>query len=413
MNKLIVCVMGDNCSKFLDICFESVLEADKIIFCWGMEDQDTLNKFYKWNDKYRSKFELIYHNYNQNDLGMNGKQRNFYLSYLKENYPEELALCLDADEVVDDLSKIKTFIQIEEEGIYSVHMRHLINDLAHEDTTVDKHWVLNRLFKISEASGYLEVEHPVLQGNVKGNTDCTVIWHLAYCSFIWDIKKRYENHLKKSNMHTPKYLREWYLAHLTGSYPRKQFDIMELPKSILNEFLINKDEIYFRNRNIELKHPIMVKQWHDFFKPESVLDLGCGKGPFLYFWQWFVNKTKGIELSQYAINNAFCPNIEQGDISDMNADWGQWDLITAIDILEHLDEEQLDRTLMNILKYGKRFIFSIPFIGDPNLMADKSHKLYKTKSEWIEIFEVYGFKISDAPSNWLYVNQLLIGEKNG
>ena len=44
--------------------------------------------------------DIIYQEYSQEDKGMNGKQRNFYLDYLKENYKDHWALCIDADEVV-------------------------------------------------------------------------------------------------------------------------------------------------------------------------------------------------------------------------------------------------------------------------------------------------------------------------
>jgi len=156
----------------------------------------------------------------------------------------------------------------------------------------------------------------------------------------------------------------------------------------------------------------MVKQWYDYFKPESVLDLGCGRGCYLFFWKWFVNDSEGIELSEWAIKNAFVsqPIIRQGDVSEP-IDYCNYDLITAIDVLEHLDNEQLDKTLKNMFNYGKKFLFSIPFEGDPNLLNDNTHKQFKTKEEWIKLIESYGIKIKDAPNDWLFHEQILIGEK--
>jgi len=253
MNKLIVCIMGDRCSKFLDMCFKSVLEADKIIFCWGEEDLFTLTKYQEWKEKYLDKFELIQNKFWQDDLTMNGKQRNFYLNYLKENYPNDWALCLDADEVVDDegINKIKEFIKTAETGVYSVRMEHFIQDLGHVDAAQQVHYVLNRLFKISEAESYPEVEHPTLipKGEAAGLTDCTAIWHLAYVPNLWSIKDKYENHLKKSNIHTPEFLKSWYMAHIIGTYPKKQINLIDTPKVILDEFKIDKDDIKEAVRN--------------------------------------------------------------------------------------------------------------------------------------------------------------------
>ena len=121
-------------------------------------------------------------------------------------------------------------------------MRHLQGDLGHEDATVPEHFVPNRLFLISEATKYPEVEHPVLEGKdpkLQTHTNCTTIWHLAYVPNMWDIKRRYENHLKKSDIHTPEFLKSWYYSHLFGQYPSKQFDPVELPKILLDRFGID------------------------------------------------------------------------------------------------------------------------------------------------------------------------------
>ena len=41
----------------------------------------------------------------------------------------------------------------------------------------------------------------------------------------------------------------------------------------------------------------------------------------------------------------------------------------------------LNQTLKNMSKSGKQFLFSIPFIGDPNLLADPTHIQKKSKEE--------------------------------
>jgi glycosyltransferase involved in cell wall biosynthesis len=407
MNKLVVLIMGQNCEKFIGMCLESVKDADAIVYCDGGSEGEWWENILELEEKTKPTIEIIQNEYNQEDKQMNGKQRNFYLNYLKTNYQNDWALCLDADEVVEDLSKIKELIQTAKPGLYSPKMRHFIGDLGHEDSTVKDHWVLNRLFKISEADDYPEVEHPVLRGNVIGPTDCTTIWHLAYIPNLWDIKRRYDSHMKKSNMHTPEFLKSWYYAHLFGNYPRSQINLVEIPDIILNEFGINKDEFYFSNRGIEFKHPIMVQQWHEHFKPKRVLDLGCGRGPFLFFWKWFINDLRGVEISKWAVEHPLVNGIVLGDCSKEES-YIDSDLITAIDLLEHLDDDKLDKTLRLMKKYGKRFLFSIPFIGDPNLTNDKTHKQFRTKKDWISLLNQYGFDVKEAPKEWLFNHQLLI-----
>ena len=114
MNKLVVVIMGQNCEKFIGMCLESVKDADAIVYCDGGSQDRTKSMVREFLEEKEG--AIIEQWYNQTDKQMNGKQRNFYLNYLKENYPNDWALCLDADEVVEDLSKIKEFIQTARPG---------------------------------------------------------------------------------------------------------------------------------------------------------------------------------------------------------------------------------------------------------------------------------------------------------
>jgi hypothetical protein len=417
MQQLITCVMGDNCSNFLDMCFSSVLNSEKIVFCWGEEDNKTMEKYKEWKLKYPNKFELISLKYNKEDKRQNGITRNFYLNYLKTNYPNDWVLCLDADEVVEDYDKLRNFVNNAPEGVYSVSMRHFIGDLGHEDATNKEHYVLNRLFKISEADKYPEVEHPVLipkDLNKQYQTKATTIWHLSYIPNLFEFKKKYENHLAKSNMHTPAYLMNWYYSHLFGTYPKSQVNPIDIPETILNHFGVDKDLFYFQNRQLEIKHFIMSRQWLNGFyeyvecprdyKPR-VLDLGCGFGVYGFPIKDEVNY-KGIELSKYACQtNPYQMNIQQGNILDHEAN-GE-DIILMIDVLEHLTEQELDKVLINFKNPNTYYIVSIPFEGDENLYKDKTHKIFKNKEWWLKkLGEI--MEIKQTP-NWLFSNQIIVG----
>jgi hypothetical protein len=411
--KIVVVIMGQNCEKFIKMCLESIKDADAIVYCDGGSTDFTLgiaNSHRVTNN--------IYKEYNQDDPTMNGKQRNFYLDYVKKKYPDFWCLVLDADEVVDDFFKIKDFIQGATPGLYSVKMEHFIGDLGHLDATQENHWVPNRLFKINEADGYPEVEHPTLQGTLKESesvyrnyfaTDCTTIWHLAGCPNLWEFKKRYEKNLKHSNIHSKEFLDQWYKAHLFGTYPIRGLNYINIPGIILKEFGINPDEIYFMTHNkIEIKHFIMMKQWIDKFNPKNILDLGAGLGLYGYVANYLEKDYLGIEKSEYAVQNA-CAKIIQGDITKGIAIPDSFDLILVLDVLEHLSYDELDFALRIISKLGKDYIFSLPYLEDPNLNADPTHKIKETKEWWINKLSQY-FKIEDAPKEWLFNHQLLIGK---
>jgi glycosyltransferase involved in cell wall biosynthesis len=430
-NKLVVMIMGENCEKHIEMCLNSVKDADSIVYCDGGSKDNTkqfVQRYFNNLLGLNNKLEVIYYNiiqneFNQDDPTMNGKQRNFYLSYLKEHYMDSWVLCLDADEVVDDdgINKIKEWIQTALPGMYSVRMEHFIGDMLHVDATRGKHFVPHRLFKVHNNLFYPEVEHPVLSykdftdscGYYNGTLDITTLWHLAYILEEAEMfKERYERNLKFSNIHGKEFLDGWYGAHIFGNYPKRDIQLTDIPKVILEHFHFNKDQFYFMNRGLEAKHPLMVKQWYDYFNPQNVLDLGAGRGPYLYFWHWFLpDEAEGIELSNWAVENSLTYGVFQGDICDEN-EYYMADLITAIDVLEHLSDEQLDKTLKNMIKHGKRFLFSVPVKGDPNLLNDKTHKQFKTRDEWIKFWESYGLKITMPPENWLFREQLFIGEKN-
>jgi glycosyltransferase involved in cell wall biosynthesis len=411
---LVVCIMGQNCEKFISMCYESIQNADEIIYCDGGSTDGTLR--YIWERGINNlKVKIIENPYDQDDKGMNGKQRNFYLSYLKQNHPDDWALCLDADEVVEDLSKIKEFVKNAQYGCYSVKMRHFIGDLGHEDAVSPVHYVLNRLFKISEVKGYPEVEHPVLIPNGQvGRLDLTTIWHLSYIPNLFEFKKKYENHLKKSNMHNPEYLKGWYYSHLFGSYPKSQVNPVDIPSIILNHFGVDKDEFYFQNRGLEVKHFMMFKSWLDYYLnikpvfPVKVLELGCGFGPFGVVAKINNCEYTGIEISKYATNlNPFRLNLVNADITKYETQ-DTYDICLFVDILEHISYENIDNLLQRFIKSGKLYIFSIPFKGDANLEQDNTHIIKEGKDWWLNKLSNY-LSISEAPPEWAFSNQILVG----
>lgn len=124
----------------------------------------------------------------------------------------------------------------------------------------------------------------------------------------------------------------------------------------------------------------------------------------------------GTDISEFAVNNGYIRDKSiyfVDDITDSKLiEKGEYaKVLVAYDILEHLTNKGLDKALKIISQIADNFIFSIPFVGDPNLEADKTHKQFKTKEEWIKLIESYNIKIKETPDDWLFKNQLLIGIK--
>ena len=411
--EIVIAYIGQDCEKVVEMSLKSVKDADAIVFLDGGSTDNT-KKIVK---KYAHDF--MHNDYKQIDKMMNGKQRNIYLNFVKERYPGWWCLVLDPDEIVEDFSKIKEFIQkAPKDFLYSIKMRHLIGDLGHEDASLPVHFVPHRLFYITDDLHYPETEHPVLQNsNVQTiNHDMTTIWHLSYIPNMWELKKKYENHIEKSEMHTKQYLKNWYYAHIFGQFPTAPINIIDLPKILLEEFGIDKDELYFANRGLETKHFIDAIHWKEFFKCKNAIEFGCGKGPRVYAMRNIGIKASGLEISKFAVENRLSNYVVPGDakidtVFNENME-KKYDLSIAYDLLEHINYEDLDKTINNIIKHTKKYILvSVPVLGNPNLEADSTHIIKENKEWWIKQFTNKDLKLIPTPKHFLYKEQVMIFEK--
>lgn len=419
-NKLIVVIMGPGKKHFAEMCLESVKEADKILY-WA-NSKHLLEEIFDKEIFYDKLFEPFDNEWDKNDKTTNGKCRQRYLNYLKQNYPNDWALCLDEDELLEEggIEKIKKFISEREPGLYNVKMRHFIGDLGHEDATRPVHVVPCRLFKISEAIKYPEHSHPVLVGELMGACLDTCIWHLGHLpvEYMDYILKRYHQHSEDSVIHTQEFLKQWKLAHLLGKYPVREINPIELPKQICERYDIDKDEFYFMNRGLEVKHFIMTKQWADYFDNDDKIcefvEFGCGLGPYGYALGMYKYDYLGFDISKFAIEHTYKNPFTEYSVGDVtkitNQNTWRYKVGLCIDILEHLKYEDLDIALKNISTFADKCLFSIPYLGDPNLEADSTHIIKESKEWWVEKLSQF-FNIKDAPTEWLFSNQLLIGEK--
>lgn len=379
--KLVVLIMGQDNLHDLKICFDSVKEADTIVYCdGGSQDgvDDWLAKENFLNGKnYGEGMDrvLIKQDYDQDDPFMNGKQRNFYLDFLKTNFLGWWCLVLDCDEVLSDdgIKKIKSFIGDVggiEDILYNVHMRHLQYSFAQEDATTPQHFVPRRLFCIRKELSYPEVEHPMLMAEGKNKYDDyngVTLWHLPYAR-MRHVKSRYEKNLLHSNIHNKEFLDSWYRAHLFGGYPSKVFDPKELPSSLLLAYHIHPDELYFRGRGLETKHFIDASHWKELIGDGSVLEFGCGLGPRVYAMRSVGLDARGQELSRWAVDNSLAKgSVAQGDITKLEI-YGSYDLTIAYDVLEHILEADLAKAIVNLIDNSRKYVLvSVPFVGDPNL----------------------------------------------
>jgi SAM-dependent methyltransferase len=131
--------------------------------------------------------------------------------------------------------------------------------------------------------------------------------------------------------------------------------------------------------------------------PETVLDLGCAKGYFVEaFLELGAKDVWGIDISKYAVYNS-PPEIRHrliiGDIEEgLPFEDDKFDLITAIDLFEHLyHPSNVLEESYRILKKGGKMYMSICSEHSSNAPKDKSHINIISRQKWIDIIEGVGF----------------------
>lgn len=427
--ELIACILYEEGKTILpELAVKSVYDyVDKIIIVDGTDTEsggfssELYGDWLKIDDMTNSEKLLFLKSYYQHEFkGANGKQRNVYLDYVKKNYPDSWVLVLDADEAIDGIEKLKMFLQDCNFDAFDIEMVHFIDNLCNVDATINTHHVQKRLFKVSEEVYYPESEHPIpgpfkSSGVLRG----VKFYHFGYAENLFKLRFKFLTHSSKSEIHTPFFLQQWYFSHMIGTYPKKGFNFNNVPKFIRNYFKLDyMDEVlYFQNRmQVEVKHFEMMRQWLDYFKPKTVLDCGCGVGHYLHTAKILQPDlfVAGFDVSDYAIKNTPYQNINlyKDDITiDDGKPPNDFGLVMALDVLEHVPYDKLSNALNKIKRLGNNFIFSIPFLGDPNLELDSTHIIKETKEWWIKHILDAGFVIEETPSHFYFKNQLVVAKK--
>ena len=122
--------------------------------------------------------------------------------------------------------------------------------------------------------------------------------------------------------------------------------------------------------------------------PETVLDVGCAYGYLVEGLRDLGVKAFGIDVSDYAISNAredirpFC-NVRSA--TERIAE--RYDLITCIEVMEHLSPDDLDAAITNMCNASDLIIFS----STPFDYNEESHYSVNPPSFWAEKFAYNGF----------------------
>ncbi len=129
-----------------------------------------------------------------------------------------------------------------------------------------------------------------------------------------------------------------------------------------------------------------------------ILDVGCGTGANLLMLSKY-GYAEGVDVSEDAL--AFCrerglENVKLGAAEQLPYDDGTFDLVTALDVVEHLDDDLAGlREMRRVLRPGGRVLLFVPtFMFLWGLQDDVSHHRRRYRMpELRRVLEQAGFEI--------------------
>lgn len=124
------------------------------------------------------------------------------------------------------------------------------------------------------------------------------------------------------------------------------------------------------------------------YAPTRVLDVGCAKGLLVEHLRDLGVDAFGIDSSEFALSEVredikpyckFASGLEPFD--------GKYDLITCIEVAEHLDESQAEELIGNLCAHTDEIVFS----STPLDYAEETHFNVQPREYWVDLFARNGF----------------------
>lgn len=143
----------------------------------------------------------------------------------------------------------------------------------------------------------------------------------------------------------------------------------------------------WNNYFTELSHSIK-----DAYDVKSIMDVGCARGFLVGKLRNLNINAFGVDVSSYAISmvevglQEYCI---QGSILDEDfiKGLGRYDLVTCIEVLEHLPEASVEIAIHNLTLLSDNIYFS----SSPDNFNEETHLNVKPPDYWVELFKKNGY----------------------
>lgn len=146
----------------------------------------------------------------------------------------------------------------------------------------------------------------------------------------------------------------------------------------------------------------------------SILDIGCGTGANIEMLSQY-GDAEGVDVSDDALQ--FCRRkglkVQKGLAETLPYARGAFDLTTAFDVIEHLDDDIAGlKEMHRVTKHGGYSLFFVPaFMWLWGVQDDISnHRIRYTRRQIVERIELAGYTVERATyANWTFFPPILGG----
>jgi SAM-dependent methyltransferase len=136
------------------------------------------------------------------------------------------------------------------------------------------------------------------------------------------------------------------------------------------------------------------------FRPASALDAGCAMGFLVEALRKRGVEASGIDVSEYAIGQVEESVAEHCEVASLTEPLaGRYDLITCIEVLEHLPTTETDRAIANLCAATDRLLIS----STPGDFGEPTHLNVQPPETWSAKLAQHGF-LRDLDHDLSYVS---------
>jgi len=124
------------------------------------------------------------------------------------------------------------------------------------------------------------------------------------------------------------------------------------------------------------------------FHPSSVLDAGCAMGFLVEGLRKRGVDASGIDVSEYAISQVHESVAEHCSVASLTEPLpGRYDLVTCVEVLEHIPPDQADAAVANLCAAADRLLIST----SPGDYSEATHLNVQPPEFWSALFAREGF----------------------